>query len=167
MEGKNHPRLIRGYTEIRRKDWVVKVSQKVVMKTGHVERFNERHRRRHHYRWLYIAVCSVHLQRLLLSGSFESSFPNGLYLGLFCLIFSVALKWMLPELHLPTHEGQNPLLPNYSKSLIFDLSSSYRPLSTNTLWVPVSIPCVFLHIFQHSNLFLQIKEIKISLVLLS
>lgn len=61
MEGKNHPRLIRGYTEIHRKDWVVKVSQKVVMKTGHVERFNERHRRRHHYRWLYIAVCSVHL----------------------------------------------------------------------------------------------------------
>lgn len=47
-EGENHPRLLRKYTENSKEDQIIRVSQNAAKKRGHIERFNERHCRKHH-----------------------------------------------------------------------------------------------------------------------
>lgn len=82
-EGENHPRLLRKNTDISKEEQIIKVSQNTAKKRGHIERFNERHCRKHHSN----AQMLLDLCGLLLLESFESPcFPMAYALTSFALI---------------------------------------------------------------------------------
>lgn len=86
-EGQNHPKLLRKNTDISKEEQIIRVSQNTAKKRGHIERFNEKHCRKHHSKCSNAAICNMDLCRLLLLGSFESScFPKAYALTSFALI---------------------------------------------------------------------------------